>query len=173
MDRHRDVAEIHLGGVPMVVADMMDFVRHDLRVFSVAVVGILIGVLAVIFGRLRWVVLPLLLASVASVMTIGLLGFLEWRITVVSSNFLALLLIFTLSLTIHLIVRYRELQVLQPQADQFTLLKDTVRSKVIPCLYTVITTMVAFGSLVVSGIRPVIDFGWIMVIGLSLSLIHI
>ncbi|MBT3505026.1 MAG: MMPL family transporter [Piscirickettsiaceae bacterium] len=171
LDRHRDVAEIHLGGVPMVVADMMDFVRHDLRVFSVAVVGILIGVLAVIFGRLRWVVLPLLLASVASVMTIGLLGFLEWRITVVSSNFLALLLIFTLSLTIHLIVRYRELQVLQPQADQFTLLKDTVRSKVIPCLYTVITTMVAFGSLVVSGIRPVIDFGWIMVIGLSIAFI--
>jgi len=171
LDKHRDFSEIHLGGVPMIVADMMDFVRHDLRVFSLAVIGILIVILAVIFGRLRWVVLPLLLASVASVMTIGLLGFLEWRITVVSSNFLALLRIFALSLTIHLIVRYRELQVLKPQADQLTLVKETVGSKVIPCLYTVITTMVAFGSLVVSGIRPVIDFGWIMVIGLSLSFI--
>ena len=171
LDKHRDFSEIHLGGVPMIVADMMDFVRHDLRVFSLAVIGILIVILAVIFGRLRWVVLPLLLASVASLMTIGLLGFLEWRITVVSSNFLALLLIFALSLTIHLIVRYRELQVLKPQADQLTLVKETVGSKVIPCLYTVITTMVAFGSLVVSGIRPVIDFGWIMVIGLSLSFI--
>lgn len=171
LDQHRGFAEIHLGGVPMIVADMMDFVRHDLRVFSIAVVGILIGILAVIFGQVRWVVLPLLLASVASVMTIGLLGFFEWRITVVSSNFLALLLIFALSLTIHLIVRYRELQVLQPKADQLALLKETVRSKVIPCLYTVITTMVAFGSLMVSGIRPVIDFGWIMVIGLSLAFI--
>ena len=171
LDKHRDFSEIHLGGVPMIVADMMDFVRHDLRVFSLAVIGILIVILAVIFGRLRWVVLPLLLASVASLMTIGLLGFLEWRITVVSSNFLALLLIFALSLTIHLIVRYPELQVLKPQADQLTLVKETVGSKVIPCLYTVITTMVAFGSLVVSGIRPVIDFGWIMVIGLSLSFI--
>ncbi len=171
LDMHRGFAEIHLGGVPMIVADMMDFVRHDLRVFSLAVMAILIGILAVIFGRPRWVVLPLLLASVTSVMTIGLLGFLEWRITVVSSNFLALLLIFALSLTIHLIVRYRELQTLHPESDQLTLLKETVRSKVIPCLYTVITTMVAFGSLVVSGIRPVIDFGWIMVIGLSLAFI--
>jgi len=113
----------------------------------------------------------LLIASIASVMTVGLLGFFEWRITVVSSNFLALLLIFALSLSIHLIVRYRELQVLKPQADQLTLVKETVRSKAIPCLYTVVTTMVAFGSLVVSGIRPVIDFGWIMVIGLILAFI--
>jgi predicted RND superfamily exporter protein len=171
LDKHRDMAEIHLGGVPMIVTDMMDFVSHDLRVFSLAVIGILVGILAIIFGRLRWVVLPLLIASIASVMTVGLLGFFEWRITVVSSNFLALLLIFALSLSIHLIVRYRELQVLKPQADQLTLVKETVRSKAIPCLYTVVTTMVAFGSLVVSGIRPVIDFGWIMVIGLILAFI--
>jgi len=171
LDKHRDMAEIHLGGVPMIVTDMMDFVSHDLRVFSLAVIGILVGILAIIFGRLRWVVLPLFIASIASVMTVGLLGFFEWRITVVSSNFLALLLIFALSLSIHLIVRYRELQVLKPQADQLTLVKETVRSKAIPCLYTVVTTMVAFGSLVVSGIRPVIDFGWIMVIGLILAFI--
>ena len=171
LDKHRDMAEIHLGGVPMIVTDMMDFVSHDLRVFSLAVIGILVCILAIIFGRLRWVVLPLLIASIASVMTVGLLGFFEWRITVVSSNFLALLLIFALSLSIHLIVRYRELQVLKPQADQLTLVKETVRSKAIPCLYTVVTTMVAFGSLVVSGIRPVIDFGWIMVIGLILAFI--
>ena len=171
IDKHRGMAEIHLGGVPMIVTDMMDFVSHDLRVFSLAVIGILVGILAIIFGRLRWTVLPLLIASIASVMTVGLLGFFEWRITVVSSNFLALLLIFALSLSIHLIVRYRELQVLKPQADQLTLVKETVRSKAIPCLYTVVTTMVAFGSLVVSGIRPVIDFGWIMVIGLILAFI--
>lgn len=171
IDKHRGMAEIHLGGVPMIVTDMMDFVSHDLRVFSLAVIGILVGILAIIFGRLRWTVLPLLIASIASVMTVGLLGFFEWRITVVSSNFLALLLIFALSLSIHLIVRYRELQVLKPLADQLTLVKETVRSKAIPCLYTVVTTMVAFGSLVVSGIRPVIDFGWIMVIGLILAFI--
>lgn len=171
LDQHRDKAEVHLGGVPMIVADMMEFVRHDLEVFSIAVIGILVTILAVIFGQLRWIILPLLTATVASVITIGFLGLVEWRITVVSSNFIALLLIFALSLTIHLIVRYRELRMERPEDDQRTLLRETVRSKVLPCFYTVITTMVAFGSLVVSEIRPVIDFGWIMVIGLAVAFV--
>ncbi len=40
-----------------------------------------------------------------------------------------------------------------------------------PCLYTVLTTIVAFMSLVVSNIRPVIDFGWMMTMGISLALV--
>jgi predicted RND superfamily exporter protein len=171
LDEHRDKAEVHLGGVPMIVADMMDFVRHDLQVFSLAVIAILVTILAVIFGQLRWVLLPLLTATIASVISIGFLGLVEWRITVVSSNFIALLLIFALSLTIHLIVRYRELRLLDPEATQHDLLLETVKSKVMPCFYTVVTTMVAFGSLVVSEIRPVIDFGWIMVMGLAVAFI--
>ena len=171
LDPYRDHAEVHLGGVPMIVADMMDFVRHDLRIFGLGVIAILALLLAVAFGQARWVILPLLTASVASVITMGFLGLAEWRITVVSSNFLALLLIFALSLTIHLIVRYRELHMEHPDADQHFLIRETVRSKVTPCFYTIITTMVAFGSLVVSDIRPVIDFGWIMVIGLTVAFI--
>jgi predicted RND superfamily exporter protein len=171
LDQHRDRAELHLGGVPMIVADMMDFVRHDIRIFGLGVVAILALLLTIAFGQLRWVVLPLFTALVASLITVGYLGLAEWRITVVSSNFLALLLIFALSLTIHLIVRYRELHMLNPEADQRYLVQETVRSKVVPCFYTVITTMVAFGSLMVSDIRPVIDFGWIMVIGLSVAFI--
>ena len=171
LDQHRDKAEVHLGGVPMIVADMMDFVRHDLQVFSLAVIAILVTILAVIFGQLHWVLLPLLTATIASIISIGFLGLVEWRITVVSSNFIALLLIFALSLTIHLIVRYRELRLLDPEATQHDLLLETVKSKVMPCFYTVVTTMVAFGSLVVSEIRPVIDFGWIMVMGLAVAFI--
>jgi predicted RND superfamily exporter protein len=166
LDQHRDHAELHLGGVPMIVADMMDFIRHDIRVFGVGVVVILILLLTLAFRQPRWVILPLFTALVTGLVTTGFLGLAEWRVTVVSSNFLALLLIFALSLTIHLIVRYRELHMQHPDAEQRYLVQETVRSKVIPCFYTVITTMVAFGSLVVSDIRPVIDFGWIMVIGL-------
>ncbi len=171
MDEHREHAELHLGGLPMVVADMMDYVRHDLRVFGLGVIAILALLLTIAFRQARWVILPLLNALVASVIMLGFLGLAEWRVTVVSSNFLALLLIFILSLNIHLIVRYRELQSNHPDAGQLFLVRGTVRSKLVPCFYTVITTMVAFGSLVVSDIRPVIDFGWIMVIGLTISFI--
>ncbi len=168
---HADHAELHLGGVPMIVTDMISFVRHDLRVFGVAVIMILTGMLAVIFRQARWVMLPLVTALATCIITVGFLGMAGWLVTVVSSNFLALLLIFTLSLSIHLIVHYRELQLAHPEYDQLELVLKTVRAKTAPCFYTVLTTVVAFGSLVVSGIRPVIDFGWIMVIGLSIAFV--
>ena len=71
----------------------------------------------------------------------------------------------------HLIVRYRELYRTQPEATQEQLVTATVTSMAKPCLYTVLTTIVAFMSLVVSNIRPVIDFGWMMTMGISLALV--
>ena len=80
-------------------------------------------------------------------------------------------MIITLSLIIHLVVRYRELALIHVEAGQYELVRDTVHSKFTPSFYTAITTIVAFGSLLVSGIRPVIDFGWMMVIGISVSFV--
>ena len=171
MDQHRDRATLHLGGKPMIVADMVEFVRHDIRVFGIEVIAVLALLLVIAFHQPRWVILPLLTALATAVVTMGFLGLAGWRLSVVSSNFLALLLIFVLSLTIHLIVRYRELHVQNPDEEQRYLVRETVRSKFIPCFYMVITTMVAFGSLVVSGVRPVIDFGWIMGVSLTVALI--
>ena len=71
-----------------------------------------------------------------------------------------------MSLTIHLIVRYRILSEQTPQADQKTLVLHTIQEMAKPCFYTAITTIVAFCSLIVSDIRPVIDFGWMMTIGI-------
>jgi len=164
-------AQIHLGGVPMIVADMMNFIRHDLATFGVAVLLILSAILVLVFRQLRWLLLPLLTASAVTIVTVGFLGMTGWPVTVVSSNFIALLLIFSLSLTVHLIVRYRELQFQTPAAKQRWLVSETLRSKAAPCFFTVITTMVAFGSLVVSNIRPVIDFGWIMVFAMAAALL--
>lgn len=171
MERHRDRAELHLGGKPMIVADMVEFVRDDIKVFGIGVIGVMALLLIISFRQPRWVILPLLTALATAVVTMGFLGLAGWRLSVVSSNFLALLLIFVLSLTIHLIVRYRELHTKNPNEEQRFLIRETVRSKFIPCFYMVITTMVAFGSLVVSGVRPVIDFGWIMGISLTVALI--
>jgi predicted RND superfamily exporter protein len=170
MNDYRKFAQLHLGGVPMVVSDMMSFIRHDLVTFGFAVLAILALMLLFVFRKLQWVILPLLTAAATAVITTGFLGMVGWPVTVVSSNFLALVLIFSLSLTIHLIVRYRELHHLQPHADQRALVSQTLRSKAAPCFFNALTTMVAFCSLVVSDIRPVIDFGWIMVFALAASL---
>jgi predicted RND superfamily exporter protein len=169
MHKHKRHAELFLGGVPMITADSIDFVRHDIVVFGIGVICFLLIILSVAFGQLRWVVFPTLTCLITGLITIGFLGYADWPVTVVSSNFISLLLIITLSLTVHLIVRYRELHQQSPNASQNQLVLDTVQSKVQPCFYTAITTMVAFGSLLVSGIRPVIDFGWMMAVGITIS----
>jgi predicted RND superfamily exporter protein len=169
IDRHRDRAELHLGGVPMIVSDSIDFIRHDLMTFGAGVLCFLVVILAIAFRKPRWVILPMLACGAAGVVMVGFLGLVDWPVTVVSSNFMSLLLILTLSLAIHLVVRYRELHEASPDAGQEVLVRDMVRSKTVPCLYTAITTMVAFGSLLFSGIRPVIDFGWMMATGIMVA----
>jgi hypothetical protein len=170
-DKYRDNAEIFLGGVTMITADMIDFIRSDLVVFGLGVVLFIIVTLAVIFRQLRFVVLPLGTCLLAVVMMLGFLSWVDWRLTVISHNFVALLLIVTLAITIHLVVRYRELHAKNPDWSQRDLIFTTMKLMVMPCLYTALTTIVAFVSLVVSDIKPVIDFGWMMTIGLTLAFI--
>ncbi len=171
MDGYRGKATLYLGGVPMIASDSIAFIRSDLKVFGAGVVLFIVIILAFSFKHLRWVVLPLAVCLTSAMAMVGYLGWAQWSVTVVSSNFISLLLIITLSLIIHLVVRYRELAMIKPEAEQYELVSETVHSKISPSFYTAITTMVAFGSLLVSGIRPVIDFGWMMVIGITVSFV--
>mgnify|MGYP006093758115 CR=1 FL=1 len=171
IENYRNRATIYLGGPDMITADMIDFIRSDLIVFGAGILLFIIITLTVIFRQLRFVVLPLATCVLCLVTILGFLSWIDWRLTVISSNFVLLLLIITLALTIHLIVRYRELLSANPEKDQYQLVTATVMSMAKPCLYTVLTTIVAFTSLVVSNIRPVIDFGWMMTIGITLALL--
>jgi len=169
LDKYRDRADIFLGGVPMITTDMIDFIRSDLSTFGLAVFGLMVVVMWLFFRGLRWVALPIATTALTVLVVVGCLGWLDWRATVISSNFISILIIVTISLTIHLIVRYGELYSQTPGRDQAGLVEDTVRHMFQPCFYTSITTIVAFTSLVVSGIRPVIDFGWTMTLGLAIG----
>jgi len=171
MDRHRDKAEMFLGGVPMITTDMIGFIEHDLKTFGLGVIIFIILMLSLFFKKLRWVVLPVGCCLITTAVVVGFLGLMDWRVTVISSNFISILLIITISLIIHLIVRYQDLNQSKPGQDQKQLVRQTVGFMVLPCFYTSITTIVAFCSLLVSGIRPVIDFGWTMTIGISLAFV--
>ena len=169
LDQHREWGEIYLGGVPMIASDSIAFIQQDLRVFGVTVLLIIIALLLLIFRRPKWILLPVLVCGTTGTITVGVLGFASWPITVVSSNFVSLLLIFTLSLCIHLIVRYRELHAASPDLSQKELVQQTIFSKASPCFYTAITTIVAFGSLTFSGIRTIMDFGMMMSVGVMIA----
>jgi len=170
-DTYLDDAQLYLGGVPMIAADMIAFVKNDVLIFGAAVGLIIIIMLYVFFRRIRWVLLPLFSSALTIALLIGWLGFIRQPITVVSSNALALLAIISLSFSIHLIVRYRELLAAQPDQSHAALVLDTMHSKFAPCFYTALTTMVAFASLSSSDILPVEDFGWMMCVGIAFALL--
>ena len=168
---YRDHARVFVGGVPMIAADMLSFVRSDLLSFGSAILGVMVLVLAVIFRRLQWVVIPLASCMLGVAYTLGVLAFFDWRMTVISSNVVAVLLIVGLAIAIHLVVRYRELHRLAPEGSPYQRVRDAMRLMAVPCFYTAVTTMVAFVSLVVSRIQPVIDFGWMMTLGIGIALL--
>ncbi|MBU2649095.1 MMPL family transporter [bacterium] len=164
-------AKLFLGGVTMIADDLITFIKNDLSTFGLGVLAFLIITLWTIFRQLRWILLPILCCSFSVIATCGLLGLFDWEVSVISSNFISIQLIITMAMTIHLIVRYRELSEEMPQADQRELILEATLSMAKPCLYAILTTMAGFCSLVLSGIRPVISFGWMMTAGIGVSLI--
>lgn len=170
-DAFSDRGVIYIGGVPMIAADMIAFVKADLAVFGGAVLVIVMISLYAFFRSARWVFLPIANSLLTTVFTVGVLGFAQWPATVVSSNFISLLAIITISLTIHLVVRYREAahRDADNALDRTALVRETMMSKFAPCVYTTLTTMAAFGSLTASQIVPVEDFGWMMCIGIAIG----
>lgn len=169
--KYQDRAQIFLGGVSMITTDMIAYIKSDLVVFGGALIAFIIFMLAFLFREWRFVVLPLATCLMSVILMLGWLSWIDWRLTVISSNFVALLLIMVFAFTIYVVVRYREIHAIDPTMEQADIVLQTVRDMAIPCLYSALTTIVAFMSLVMSGIRPVIDFGWMMTIGLIVGFI--
>jgi len=162
---------LYLGGVPMIADDMLTFIRKDLKVFGVGILLFLLLTLGFIFRQIRWVLLPMLCCLLSMTAMMGLLGIFRWDVTVVSSNFISLQMIMTMALAIHIAVRYTELLATHPARSKYALIAETVRTIFRPCLYTVTTTIAGFSSLVFCDILPVINFGWMMTAGLTVSLL--
>ena len=161
-----DRYEIRLGGIPMITDDMITFIKNDLINFGFGVLLFILITLVIIFRKFIWVAAPIVNCIYAVLFMIGLLGYMDWKVTVISSNFISLMLILTLSMNIHIIVRYRQI-FSSGDGDKFYSIHQTTKKMIWPCLYTALTTIVAFASLVFSDIKPVIDFGYMMVIGLT------
>lgn len=163
--------KLHLGGVDMIADDMVEFVKYDLKTFGLVIVGLLIFILYILLHEKRWVAIALFICTISLVITTGLLGFFGWEVTVVSSNFISLQLIMNMSLVVHLIVKYKELHAKNKSDTQEKLILDTVVSMAKPSFFVVITTIAGFSSLVFSNILPVINFGWMMSVGIIVSLL--
>ncbi len=169
--RYGENAKINLGGIPMIADDMMSFIKSDIVVFGIGVFIFIILTLWFVFKNIKWVVMPLLGCATSVVIMIGLLGLIGWKVTVISSNFIALMLILNMAMNIHVTVRFLQLKKEFGELSKAEAVLETSKKMILPILYTVLTTICAFLSLIFSGIKPIIDFGWMMTMGLTVSIL--
>ncbi len=169
INKYGENAKIHLGGIPMIADDMMSFIKSDIIVFGIGVFVFIVFTLWLIFKDIKWVIIPLLGCLTSVVIMIGLLGLIGWKVTVISSNFIALMLILNMAMNIHMTVRYLQLKKEDSNISKEEAIFLTCKRMVLPILYTALTTICAFLSLIFSNIKPIIDFGWMMTLGLIVS----
>jgi len=169
IQNYDEIAKIHLGGIPMIADDMMSFIKNDIAIFGIGVFLFIVATLWFIFRKLVWIIVPLSSCFFAVVIMTGLLGMLGWKVTVISSNFIALMLILTMAMNIHMSVRYLQIKKNNSDIPNSSIILITTAKMFWPILYTVLTTICAFLSLIFSEIKPIIDFGWMMTLGLITS----
>ena len=168
---YENIGKIHLGGIPMIADDMMSFIKNDIIVFGIGVFLFIIATLWFVFKKLIWIIVPISSCFFSVIIMMGLLGLLGWKVTVISSNFIALMLILTMAMNIHISTRFLQLRENHPDMNILELITLTTGKMFWPILYTVLTTIIAFLSLIFSEIKPIIDFGWMMTLGLITSFI--
>ncbi len=171
MEKYRGESALFLGGANMIADDMISFVKYDLRTYGTMLLLLLIFFMWLVFRQWRFILIPIVILFLSVVATTGLLGLFGWEVTVVSSNFISLQMIITMSLVIHLIVHYRELLQTRPDAPHREIVMETAVSMFKPCFYVVITTIAGFSSLVACDILPVVNLGWMMSAGVAISLV--
>ena len=168
---YEDIGKIYLGGIPMIADDMMTFIKSDIVVFGLGVLIFIIITLWFVFKKLIWIIVPLSSCFFSVIIMMGLLGLIGWKVTVISSNFIALMLILTMAMNIHISTRFLQLKKKHPSKTNLETLNLTTNKMFWPIFYTVLTTIIAFLSLIFSEIKPIIDFGWMMTLGLITSFI--
>ena len=166
-----DIGKIYLGGIPMIADDMMSFIKNDIIVFGIGVLLFIIVTLWFVFKKLIWIIVPLSSCFFSVLIMTGLLGLIGWKVTVISSNFIALMLILTMAMNIHMSTRFLQLRKSNPNLKNSEIIFMTTGKMFWPIIYTALTTICAFLSLIFSEIKPVIDFGWMMSLGLITSFI--
>ena len=156
---------INLAGPSMIVFDTINFIKNDVITFGTITVLVFFIFLYLIFRDFWPVTIILLNALIVMFISIGVMGLMDWPISIVSSNFLALLLITSIAISIHILAK------VQTDVDKSISTSKSLSDIFMPCLFTALTTIVGFASLILSDIKPVIDFGKMMSVGVLLNLL--
>ena len=161
--------EIHLGGVSMIADDTISFVKNDILIFGFGALIFILLVLYLIFRDLTWMIVSIANCLYCLIVMVGLVALLNWKATVISSNFIMLMMILSLSMTVHIVVRYRQFMNDYAHLKKIDIIIKCLEKMYKPCLFSALTTIFAFATLYTSEIKPVMDFGLMMCVGLTVT----
>ncbi|MBF12780.1 MAG: hypothetical protein CMF46_00200 [Legionellales bacterium] len=158
-----------LGGGPVIIYEIIQYLHRDMMYFGFGIIALSMLILTYTFRHIYWSVLPVAICVSIVMGMIGFLGWLKWEVTIVTANFPALLFIISLAMMIHVMINLEQSKS-QSTNDALNL---SLNNMFTPCLYTTVTTMIGFISLIASQIRPIMDLGFIMCIGLTAAFITV
>ena len=117
----------------MIADDMMSFIKSDIIVFGLGVFLFIIATLWFVFKKLIWIIVPISSCFFSVIIMTGLLGLLGWKVTVISSNFIALMLILTMAMNIHMSTRFLQLKNDFPDSSNFEIISIEVINNIFCC----------------------------------------
>lgn len=171
LKKYQNQGNLYVGGVTLIADDMITYVKNDIIYYGSSLALLLMLSVWIFFRQLKYVFLVVLTCFISVILSSGLISIFGWKITVISSNYISFQLIITVSVVLHLIVRYRELANKYTKTNNKKLILLTMLSKSTASFLAILTTIMGFLSLVFSNIKPIINLGLMMSLGISISLI--
>lgn len=158
---------MHLAGTPLLNVALDRGSREASRRILPAALAVSLLILAVVLRRIAGVVAVMCAVGVTTLWTTGLMVLAGRTFNMVTVTLPSLLTVLSLSAGIHIVLRIQSL--VADAGDHRAAVRRTIR-EVLPAIFlSNVTTAVGFGSLLVSDMQPVADFGLFAAIGMLLS----
>lgn len=164
---------VRLSGICVINVNLVEHLRHDLRVFGLAALALFLLTFLLIYRRVRFVLLPLVASALPVVLIVGAMAASGMTITIVTSSLPLLLFVLLLPYTVYFVEAYRERQRLEPSESGPASTLTAATAIFWPCLLSCTTTMAGFAALRTSLTRPVRDFGVMFAVGMALGLLTV
>jgi predicted RND superfamily exporter protein len=148
-----------VAGGPLLTHDAVVYMDQDSRKLGWVSTLALAAVIGVLFRRIRWVALPLVVVHVTLVWTRALLWLVEAQLSMVSTTLTALVTVIGVVGVVQVTARYREER---EHADVADALLRTMSAAGPAVFWASLTTAAGFGALLISSIVPVRNFAMML-----------
>ena len=150
-------------GSPMLVTYISDLMRKDLTTLLPIAFLVIAIILLLSFRSISGVILPLLIAVVSIVWSLGSMAFLGIKMSMISNNIPIIILAIGSAYTIHVINRVNKVRLEEQHSDS---IKTALVYVFIPIMLAALTTIIGFISFIFgSYLDMIVDFGIFTALG--------